>query len=367
MRISRGGFTQRSHLLVRASSDTGESGYGEAVGDATRIEAHIMSGAVEAELKSLLGTAQSLEVEEVTKHDVYLEGVGTVRSAFAAIEMAVVDYSARRRKVPISRLLGDGARPALNTYVSSIYWSSTSTMIEEALQAVTRGADCIKIHVGAVGVREEYERVARIADAIAPNASLIVDLNCAYSSDDIEILFEVWSDLELDWLEEPLSPQSLASLPDVCGASPWPIAVGENLGRYEEFARAVRDGVGVLMPDIGRVGYMASLKIAQLCEMEARLFSPHNFGSGVLLAGTAQLLSSLNNPGPLELDFSGNSLYEEIFGRINLREGFLPLSDSNGLGIGEAGYRFLEEEVEWSDFALLEIGEELLWPLLSRL
>lgn len=41
MRISRGGFTVRTHAIVRLSTDNGITGLGEGVGNATLVKAII--------------------------------------------------------------------------------------------------------------------------------------------------------------------------------------------------------------------------------------------------------------------------------------------------------------------------------------
>ena len=101
MRISRGGFSQRKHLLIKATSENGLSGFGEAIGDAPRIHGFVHSEVMKTEIESFLRRESFIDPEKLTRRDVYLEGVGTVRSAFAGIEMSILDLVARNREIPL--------------------------------------------------------------------------------------------------------------------------------------------------------------------------------------------------------------------------------------------------------------------------
>ena len=65
------------------------------------------------------------------------------------------------------------------------------------------------------------------------------------------------------------------------------------------------------------------------------LVSPHNFSSGVvLLAATIHLMASTPNTQWLEMDTSGNAVYEELLtDPLQLNDGYVEVPNQPGLGV----------------------------------
>ena len=90
MRISRGGFDVRHHLIVEVVTDEGISGLGEGVGDARLIQQILLGSMIEQALG-----LDPMNVEAVRRKlidsGVYMEQKGSVICAASAIEMACWD------------------------------------------------------------------------------------------------------------------------------------------------------------------------------------------------------------------------------------------------------------------------------------
>ena len=319
MQISRGGFRERHHIFVRCSSDSGYMGYGEAVGDWRRIHATLQAGMNIQRLLDRELQAPKDAWRILLGGDVYFESLGSTWAAVSAIEMALTDLMARENEAHATEILG-AKRPitSLATYASNVYWDAPGLMADVARRITDRGVRSIKVHVGVEGPAEELPRLQAVRDAIGPEATLMVDLNCGYLPEQAIQAGRLWADLDIAWLEEPVAPSDWMGLSSVVSKTSIPVAIGENLGFLSDFRRAIDSGVRVLMPDAGRIGMHNCRSVDDLCSRHGVSFSPHNFSSGVLLGATIHLLSASSEPGPLEIDLSHNALYEELWGPIEL-------------------------------------------------
>ena len=79
---------------------------------------------------------------------------------------------------------------------------------------------------------------------------------------------------------------------------------------------------------------METKNICALAETSGISVSPHNFSSGVLLAATIHLMASTPNTQWLEMDTSGNAVYEELLtAPLQLKDGYVEVTNQPGLGV----------------------------------
>ena len=353
MAISRGGFRERHHTFVKCSSDTGYVGFGEAVGDWRRIHSVLRSGlGIEVLLRGDIHTPQDVW-GLLLGEDVYFESLGSIWAAVSAIEMALADLEARQSKFVGAGAIGHTSGDYLEAYASNIYWDHPKRMAEVARRIVERGVHSVKVHIGVASPIDELSRLQAVRAAIGPQTSLMVDLNCGYSANQAIEAGQLWADLDVAWLEEPVFPSDWAGLESVASNVPIPIALGENLGWLSEFRRAVDCGAQVLMPDAGRVGMYRCREVDELCCTSAVTYSPHNYSSGVLLGATVALLNASIQPGPLEIDLSNNSLYEELWGPLQFDNvGNLVNPKDRGKGLLPKAADSVLDRLAW-----IELGE----------
>jgi L-alanine-DL-glutamate epimerase-like enolase superfamily enzyme len=115
-----------------------------------------------------------------------------------------------------------------------------------------------------------------------------------------------------------------------------PFSCGENEFGVHGFKQLMDTrALAYIMPDIGRVGgILETKKIAGLAEAYGVVVSPHNYASGVLLAATLHLMASTPNAKLLELDPTGDSVYEELLVEPLERDGpWVRIPDAPGLGV----------------------------------
>jgi L-alanine-DL-glutamate epimerase-like enolase superfamily enzyme len=336
MRISRGGFDIRHHLIVEVVTDEGITGLGEGVGNAHLIRQILAGSMVEQAIGLDPMNIEAVRDKLIDGH-VYLEQKGSVICAASAIEMACWDIKAKALNVPVFQLLGGLYRDKIEAYASDIYWEKDpKKMGDNAARVKSLGYKAIKAHLGCESPKEETLRVQALRDAIGPDTDLMIDLNGGYNSIQAFQAAKLWEPFKLHWLEEPVNPNQIGCLADFRGRTSVPIAAGENEFRVYGFKQLFdKQAIDVAMPDIGRVGGIQETRnICALAQSYGVLVSPHNYSSGVLLGATLQLMASIPNAYLLEIDTSDNAVYQELLIEpLQIDNGFVKVPQFPGLGV----------------------------------
>lgn len=336
MRISRGGFQTRQHVIVQVHTDDGITGLGEGIGNAPLIKAildySLSPQAVGLDPMDIAGLRRGL-----MDTDVYFERKGSVLCAFSAIEMACWDIRGKVLNRPVYELLGGRRRDRIEAYASDIYWEEDpKAMAKQAERILGLGFLGIKAHVGCRPPDEDVKRVRILRDIAGKDVKLMIDLNCGYDQTDAVRAAELWKPFGLHWLEEPVHPDRVDAMADLRRAAIVPIAAGENEFRVAGFKHLFdRNAVDVAMPDIGRAGGIQETRdICALAESRRIPVSPHNFSSGILLAATIHLMASTPNTDLLEYDSSDNAVYQELLVEpLEIKNGMVTVPDQPGLGV----------------------------------
>ena len=342
MRISRGGFNVRHHLIVEVITDEGIVGLGEGVGNAHLIE-QILVGSMNEQAVGLDPmNIEGVRSKLIDSH-VYLDQKGSVICAASAIEMACWDIKGKALNVPVYQLLGGLYRDRIEAYASDVYWEEDpAKMAENASRIKDLGYGTIKAHLGYKSPKEDTVRVQAMRDAIGPDMNLMIDLNGGYDRLQAFEAAKLWEPHDLTWLEEPVNPNQVDCLADLRSRTSVPIAAGENEFRVFGFKQLFdKNAVDVAMADIGRAGGLQEVRnICALAESYGVLVSPHNYSSGILLGATIQLMASIPNAHLLEVDTSDNAIYQELLTEpLQIKGGLVSVPQFSGLGVK------LEDEV----------------------
>lgn len=336
MRISRGGFQIREHALVQITCEDGSTGLGEGVGHARRIVAVLREGMAQKAIGHQVDRVEELK-RLLIDGEVYFERCGSAVCAASAIEMACWDALGKMHSVPASFLLGTRVQDQFKAYASDIYWEEDHQLLERrACELVERGFRCVKAHLGCMAPRKETIRVKALRQAVGDEIDLMIDLNAGYSRQQAVEALSEWEQFKLLWLEEPLHPNDRAGLASLREHTRTPLAAGENWFTSADFSEPVALGaVDFFMPDAGRVGGLSEMKrIGGMIESTAGIVSPHNFSSGILLAATIQIMSTLPNANWLEMDGSDNAVYQELLEEpLWPQDGLVRVPDYPGYGV----------------------------------
>jgi L-alanine-DL-glutamate epimerase-like enolase superfamily enzyme len=139
----------------------------------------------------------------------------------------------------------------------------------------------------------------------------------------------------VSWFEEPLRPDDLDGYVKLTEHSPVPIAACEVLTRRQSFLPWIeRRAVDYIQPDVTKVGGLTEQhRIAQYADDHAIMLVPHGYNTAVGLAADLQVVAAAGNARWVEYIQPGTYIDELCETPPALdAEGYLPISDSPGLG-----------------------------------
>jgi L-alanine-DL-glutamate epimerase-like enolase superfamily enzyme len=199
---------------------------------------------------------------------------GIAATAISAIDCALWDLHAKRLNVPLVTLLGQ-ARERVPVYGSGGFTTYTDTQMREQLGRWAHDDGCrwVKIKIGAEPPRDPA-RVQCARDAIGDTTGLFVDANGAFDRADAVRFASCFAQHDVQWFEEPVTSDDLASLHAIRSAVPagMKIAAGEYGYTTDYFRHMLEaDAVDVLQADVSRcggiTGFMQAAQLAAACHV----------------------------------------------------------------------------------------------------
>jgi L-alanine-DL-glutamate epimerase-like enolase superfamily enzyme len=114
----------------------------------------------------------------------YVGRGGLAAFAIAAADIALWDLRARRRGLPLWKLLG-GHQPRVKAYAGGIDLQfPLDQLLRQTDDNLSRGFLAIKMKVGRPRLREDVERVGKMRERLGPDAPLMVDANMRWTADE---------------------------------------------------------------------------------------------------------------------------------------------------------------------------------------
>src|SRR6185312_12189332 len=133
---------------------------------------------------------------------------GIASMAISAVDNALWDLKSRLLNLPLALLLGS-ARPETPVYGSGGFTSYATEELQRQLGGwAEQGMAFVKMKVGREPA-EDPRRVRAAREAIG-GTQLFVDANGAYSRKQALALARRFAELDVRWLEEPVSSDDLA-------------------------------------------------------------------------------------------------------------------------------------------------------------
>ena len=331
-------------LLVRVHTDAGLTGLGEVVSCSYVARAVVEAPRSAPFRHGLAAIVTGMDVEDVEAAAAAMEGGtawygpgGVARHAMSGVDMALWDIKGKAAGRPVRRLLAPDAPDAVPCYASVLWPDRPEEVAASARAFADQGYRAVKYGWGPMGpdVNLDVELVAAARDALGPDIDLMVDAGRAWTAEQALARAEAFAPYDVFWLEEPLGPWDMAGYGRLSAASPIPIAAGEAIalpGEYEQLLQV--GGVQVVQPDLGRVGGLtAGQRIAAAASATGARPVPHAYGTGVLLAASAQWTAAA--PQPLtEFTRAPSPLAQDLVRHtMAFRDGLLHLTDAPGLGV----------------------------------
>lgn len=351
------GWGGRYWILVKVTTDTGVTGWGECY--ATSVGPDAMRAVIRDVFERHM-QGENPENIELMFRRAYSAGFTqrpdlTVMGAFSGLEIACWDILGKDRDRPVHALIGGRMNDRIRAYTylyplshhnMDEFWTSPELAAESAVEMAVQGYTAVKFdpagpytmrggHMPAMSdIAMSVAFCKAIREAVGDKADLLFGTHGQFTTAGAIRLGRALEPYNPLWFEEPVPPDNVGQMAQVARGVRIPVATGERLTTKAEFAPVLREGAAsILQPALGRSGGIwETKKIAAMAEVYNAQMAPHLYAGPVEWAANIQLAASIPNllmAETIETPFH-NAL---IKGTIQVENGFITPPDSPGLGI----------------------------------
>ncbi|WP_276279057.1 dipeptide epimerase [Halorussus caseinilyticus] len=323
--ISRGTQETAENVVVRVEDDDGTAGVGAAAPSEHYGET---AATVEAVLPDLLEVVEEVgdphQLDRIERR--MRETVARNPAARCAVSIALHDLVAKRADLPLYRYWGlDPDETVPTSYTIGI--DSTEKMAEKTETAVERGYSVLKVKVG---TDRDEEIVSTVRDH-APDATIRVDANEAWSPREAVRKIDRLADYDLEFVEQPVAAANPEGMRFVRERAALPIAADESC---------------VTLPDIPRIADKADIanlklmKCGGLREAKRMIHAARAHGLEVMLGCMIEsnaAIAAAAHLAPLldYADLDGSLLLaEDEYAGVPMPEGEIDLAGMERPGTG---------------------------------
>jgi L-alanine-DL-glutamate epimerase-like enolase superfamily enzyme len=351
------GWGGRYWILVKLTTDTGITGWGECYGASVGPAAmkHVIADVFTRHMEG-----ENPENIELMFRRAYSSGFTqrpdlTVMGAFSGLEIACWDILGKDRGRPVHALIGGRMNDRIRAYTylyplpghrMADFWTSPDMAAEAAADCVARGFTAVKFdpagpytmrggHMPAMSdIAQSVAFCRAIRAAVGDRADLLFGTHGQFSTAGAIRLGQALEPYSPLWFEEPIPPDNVAEMAKVARAVRIPVATGERLTTKAEFAAVLHAGAAtILQPALGRSGGIwEGKKIAAIAEVHNAQIAPHLYAGPVEWAANIHLAASI--PNFLLLESIETPFHDALIkGSIRVEGGFVTPPDTPGLGI----------------------------------
>ncbi len=333
-------------IIVEIHTDTGEVGFGEAppTGAITGDTTGAIIGAFDEHIRKTLLGRDVDDFEDLTRDLQHC--VVKNSSAKAAADIALWDLYGKKYGIPVYKMLG-GARSHIVTDIT-ISVNPPEEMARDALNAIARGYDTLKVKVG-IDPTLDVARLAAIRKAVGGAPRIRIDANQAWSPKQAVRLLNQMQEqgLDIELVEQPVKAHDLEGLKYVTDHSWVPVLADESVFSVEDALKVVElhaaDLINIKLMKCG--GLTNALKIATLaevcgveCMIGCMLEAKVSVNAAVHLACARKIITRVDLDGPVLCS------EDPVEGGAVFNEKEITVSDAPGLGVtGIQGIRYLDD------------------------
>lgn len=351
------GWGGRYWILVKVTTDTGITGWGECY--ASSVGPDAMSAVIKDVFERHMQDENPENIELMFRR-AYSSGFTqrpdlSVMGAFSGLEIACWDILGKDRDRPVHALIGGRLNDKIRAYTYLYpqphhplpeFWGSADMAAEVAVAMVEKGYTAVKfdpagpytIRAGHMPSLHDIETSVafceKIRAAVGPRADLLFGTHGQFSTGGAIRMGQAIERFSPLWYEEPIPPDAVAEMAKVASAVRIPVATGERLTTKAEFATVLRAGAAtILQPALGRSGGIwETKKIATLAEVYNAQIAPHLYAGPIEWAANIQLAATL--PNILMAETIETPFHDALIkSSIKVENGYIPVPTAPGLGI----------------------------------
>lgn len=322
-------------VVVEIHTDSDAVGYGEAPPTGV-ITGDTTGGIIGALRDHITKTLVGRDVDDLEDNLKALNGcIVHNTSAKAATDMALYDLYGQLHKIPVYKLLG-GCRKEIVTDIT-ISVNSPEEMQRDAINAIERGYDCIKVKVGS-DPSLDVARLAAIREVVPRETCVRIDANQAWTPKQaVRILNGMQEkNLDIEFVEQPVAALDFDGMKYVTDRSYVPVLADESVFSPADALKIMQmraaDLVNIKLMKCG--GIYNALKIASAaecygvecmigCMLEAKI----SVNAAVHLACAKKVITKVDLDGPVLC------IEDHILGGAVFNEKVITVSDEPGMGI----------------------------------
>ena len=344
------GGNLRYLVFVRAESDDGAVGWGEAI---TQFpEATLATTVLLAELQTMVVGSDPMQnvatwrrIKEATWWYGYRGGPAAF--ALSAVDIALWDLKGKLLGQPLINLIGGAHREQVPALASTHAFNASLEYEAERHGRYVRDEGYIGVKIG-MGKRgdarlgyelaRDIEFVGLLREAVGPDAMIMMDRgqSLVWDVGDAIRRTQAFERHDLKWIEEPLEPEDVGGLSKLRGQVTTLIAGGEREWDVRGFQEVIGTGlIDVVGCDIGRAeGITGALRVIGLVEQANVWFNSHAWSSAVNTAASIALSASTPRCLLQELKPDESPMQHELVDEpFSQRDGLIGVPRRPGLGV----------------------------------
>ncbi len=249
--------------------------------------------------------------------------------------MALWDLYGKKYGIPVYKMWGAGRSKLITDITISV--NAPEEMAKDALAAVQRGYDTLKVKVG-IDPSLDIMRLEAIRNAVGPHIRIRIDANQAWKPKQAVMLLQQMQDkgLDIELVEQPVPAHDINGLKYVTAHSYVPVLADESVFSVEDALKILQmqaaDLINIKLMKCG--GLTNALKIATLaevygveCMIGCMLEAKVSVNAAVHLACAKHIITRIDLDGPVLCS------QDPILGGAVFQEKEITVSDAPGLGI----------------------------------
>jgi L-Ala-D/L-Glu epimerase len=324
--IARGGSSEYRVVRVTVTDGDGAQGWGEAAPNRFYGESVESVAAALARFAPLLEAADpwALEGAEAAMN----AALGRNGSAKSAVSAALHDLAAKRLGIPLYRLWGlDPSKAPRSSFTIAI-----ATTAAELEQRVAEAAEypVLKIKLGT----DRDADIVRTVRGAAPNKTLRVDANAAWTPKQALRMIDVLIDHGVEFVEQPVPAHDVDGLRHVRERSKLPVIADESCVTAADIPRLIGavDGINIKLSKCG--GLREALRMIAVARAHGLLVM-----AGCMIETSLGITAAAHLTPLLDFaDLDGAALLrDDPYDGATIDGGIIRIPDRPGLGVRARG------------------------------
>jgi L-alanine-DL-glutamate epimerase-like enolase superfamily enzyme len=277
---------KRDAMLIRVRTDTGLTGYAPG-------PAH------ERAQKEIHDTIRPFLLGQDPRQwaKINFPGDLEITKTYRAVEIALMDLTARYEGCPLSEIIGGRTRDRIKLYGSAGMYMSPEGYAREAAHIAQMGFRAYKMRP-ALGPEQDLKTVELMRQAVGPNVGLMIDAHSwwrmgdkSYSLETVTQLTREMAKFNPTWLEEPIPPDDHEAYRALRAQKILPIATGEHEQEESGFNDLIQTGAAdyIQMDVCCQGGFAMGQRIFASVQEKNLRFAFHSWGTALEVLAAAHL------------------------------------------------------------------------------